>query len=164
MAGHRGEPTSPGRSSPATSSRSRPSAPIAGFIGGSLIGTHPAVLGTYRVPFVTGLVAAIFTFGMAIVGVFMLSLDHQRAGADVRRQKNSTQALKVAVYSYTPAWIAGVLQIVPLLGILAIFARAVRPVSAVPRAAAPDEVPAGQGRRLHRGGGRLRDRPVGGTA
>jgi hypothetical protein len=36
-------------------------------------------------------------------------------------EKNSIQALKVAVYSYTPAWIAGVLQIVPPLGILAIF-------------------------------------------
>jgi hypothetical protein len=30
--------------------------------------------------------------------------------------------LKVAVYSYTPAWIAGALRIVPLLGIFAIFA------------------------------------------
>jgi len=36
-------------------------------------------------------------------------------------EQNSAQAMKVAVYSYTPAWIAGVLQILPLLGILAIF-------------------------------------------
>jgi hypothetical protein len=35
-------------------------------------------------------------------------------------QKDSAQAFKVAVYSYTPAWVAGVLQILPLLGILAV--------------------------------------------
>src|SRR5262249_1967550 len=35
-------------------------------------------------------------------------------------QKNSSQALKLAVYSYTPAWVAGVLNILPLLGVLAL--------------------------------------------
>jgi hypothetical protein len=35
-------------------------------------------------------------------------------------EKNFNQALKVAVYSYTPAWIAGVLQILPMLSFLAI--------------------------------------------
>jgi hypothetical protein len=58
---------------------------------------------------------------MALVGVFVLSLIIDALAPTFGGQKNSIQALKVAVYSYTPAWIAGVLQIVPLLGILGIF-------------------------------------------
>ena len=60
------EPTSPGT---LVSSYVVPLAAvgaIAGFIGGSLIGHTLPLLGTYRVPLVTGLVAALFTFCMAI--------------------------------------------------------------------------------------------------
>ena len=96
--------------------------PIAGFIGGSIVGRAVPFVGSYRVPFFGGLVLAVFTFGMAIVGVFVLSLIINALAPTFAGEPNGTQALKVAVYSYTPAWIAGVLQIVPLLGILAIFA------------------------------------------
>jgi Yip1 domain. len=95
---------------------------IAGFIGGSFIGRTLPFLGTYRVPLISGLVVALFTFCMAIVGVFVLSLVINTLAPKFGGEQNSTQALKLAVYSYTPAWIAGVLQIVPLLGIFAIFA------------------------------------------
>jgi hypothetical protein len=94
---------------------------IAGFIGGSLIGTSLPFAGTIRVSIFTGLVIAVFTFGMAIVGVFVLSLIINALAPTFGGEQNSTQALKVAVYSYTPAWIAGVLRVVPLLSILAIF-------------------------------------------
>jgi MFS family permease len=95
---------------------------IAGFIGGAIIGQTLPFLGHYRVPIVTALVAAIFTFGMALVGVFVLSLIIDALAPTFGGEKNSSQALKLAVYSYTPAWIAGVLQIFPVLGILGIFA------------------------------------------
>lgn len=95
---------------------------IAGFIGGTFIGTTLPMVGTYRVPFFSGLVVALFTFCMAIVGAFVLSFVINALAPTFGGEQNSTQALKLAVYSYTPAWIAGVLQIVPLLGIFAIFA------------------------------------------
>ena len=95
---------------------------IAGFIGGAIIGQTLPFLGHYRVPMVTALVGAIFTFGMALVGVFLLSLIIDALAPTFGGQKNSSQALKLAVYSYTPAWIAGVLQLFPVLGILGIFA------------------------------------------
>jgi hypothetical protein len=95
---------------------------IAGFIGGSLIGRTLPLIGTYRVPLVNGLVGSLFTFCMAIVGVFVLSLVINALAPQFGGEQNNTQALKVAVYSFTPAWIAGVLQIVPLLSIFAIFA------------------------------------------
>jgi hypothetical protein len=59
---------------------------------------------------------------MAIVGVFILSLIINALAPTFGAEKNSTQALKVAVYSYTPAWLAGVFQILPALGILGLLA------------------------------------------
>jgi hypothetical protein len=95
---------------------------VAGFIGGALIGTTLPFVGHYRTPMAQALVGAVVTFGMAIVSVFLLSLIIDALAPTFGGQKNQIQALKVAVYSYTPAWIAGVLQIVPLLGVLGIFA------------------------------------------
>jgi hypothetical protein len=91
---------------------------VAGLIGRSLIGVTMPFLGTYRVPLVAGVATAIFTFVMAIVGVFVLSLIINALAPSFGGEKNSGQALKVAVYSYTPAWVAGILHIIPALGIL----------------------------------------------
>ena len=93
---------------------------IAGFVGGSVIGRSLPFVGYYRVPMATGLTFAVFTFAMAIVGVFILSVVINALAPTFGGQKDSTQALKVAVYSYTPAWVAGVLQVLPLLGALAV--------------------------------------------
>jgi hypothetical protein len=91
---------------------------VAGFVGGSLVG-RPFI---GRMPITYGLGIAVFTFVMAIVGVFVLSLIINALAPSFGGEQNSAQALKLAVYSYTPAWVAGVLQVFPLLGILAIFA------------------------------------------
>jgi len=95
---------------------------IAGFIGGSIVGRSLPFIGTYRVPLMAGLVLAVFTVCMAVVGVFILSFIINALAPTFGAEQNSSQALKVAVYSYTPAWIAGILQIVPVLGLLGIFA------------------------------------------
>jgi hypothetical protein len=95
---------------------------IAGFIGGSFVGTTVPFLGTYRAPIMTGLVSAILVFVMSIVAVFILSFIIDALAPTFGAQKNSSQAMKVAVYSYTPAWIAGVLNILPPLSVLGILA------------------------------------------
>jgi hypothetical protein len=94
---------------------------VAGFIGNAIIGRSLGFLGgTYRMPMASGLGLAIFTFIMAIVGVFILSLIINALAPTFGGQKDSTAALKVAVYSYTPAWVAGALNALPFLGLLAI--------------------------------------------
>lgn len=93
---------------------------IAGFIGGSLVGTTVPFLGTYRVPITTGLVGAVVGFCFAVLGVFILAFIINALAPTFGAQKDSNKAFKVAVYSYTPAWIAGVLQILPGLTVLAI--------------------------------------------
>jgi uncharacterized membrane protein len=93
---------------------------IAGFVGGSLVGTTVPFLGTYRVPITTGLVGAVVAFCFAVLGVFILAFVINALAPTFGAQKDSNKAFKVAVYSYTPAWIAGVLQILPGLTVLAI--------------------------------------------
>jgi len=95
---------------------------VAGFIGGSLVGTTIPFVGTYRVPIVTGLVWAVFAFCFAIVGVFILAFIINALAPTFGAQQDSNKAFKVAVYSYTPAWIAGALHILPALAILGVFA------------------------------------------
>ena len=91
---------------------------VAGFIGGSIIGG--LFLG--RTPIVTGLVFACLTVILAVVTVYILSFIIDALAPTFGAQKDSAQALKTAVYSYTPAWLAGILNIVPGLGVLAILA------------------------------------------
>ncbi len=95
---------------------------VAGFIGATVVGTTLPFVGTYRAPIVTGLTGAVFAFVMAIVGVVVLSFIIDALAPTFGAQKNKSQALKVAVYSYTPAWVAGALQILPALGVLGILA------------------------------------------
>jgi hypothetical protein len=90
---------------------------IASFLGGSFIGRSVPFLGTYRVPIVAGLSIAIFTFVMAIVGSFIVSLIVNALAPSFGGQKDSSQAFKVTVYSYTPIWLAGVLGVLPIFGI-----------------------------------------------
>jgi hypothetical protein len=79
-------------------------------------------VGSYRVPLVTGIVTAALTFVLALVGIYVVALIINALAPSFGGEKNSTQALKVAVYSYTPGWVAGVLQILPMLGLLAVLA------------------------------------------
>jgi hypothetical protein len=95
---------------------------VAGFVGGSLIGRSLGFLGYYRVPLVAGVETLVFTLVMAVVGVFILSLIVNALAPTFGGEKNSAQALKVVAYSYTPAWVAGILLMLPALGILTLLA------------------------------------------
>ena len=79
-------------------------------------------LGTYRVPMVTGLVSAAVGLAIQLASVFVLGLIIDALAPKFGGEKNSAQALKVAVYSFTPAWAASVVRILPSLGILAALA------------------------------------------
>ena len=95
---------------------------VAGIIGGSIVGISLPFAGTYRVPLTAAIGSAVFSFVMAIVGVFIVSFLISALAPTFGAEKNSDRALKVAVYSYTPAWLAGALHILPLLGTLSILA------------------------------------------
>src|SRR4051812_13476274 len=65
---------------------------------------------------------AIVSYVMTLIGVFVIALIIEALAPTFGGQKDRVQALKVAAYSYTAAWVAGVVTIVPMLGLLVLLA------------------------------------------
>jgi hypothetical protein len=95
---------------------------IAMFIGQVFVGVSVPLLGTMRVGIGAGLTSAILMYVMAFVAVFVLSWIVDMLAPSFDGQRDPLRALKLVAYSYTPAWIAGILHIVPTLGILLLLA------------------------------------------
>jgi hypothetical protein len=95
---------------------------ICGFIGMTMIGMSMPFVGTIRTGVGPALVQLIVGYVLGLLGVFILSLIINALAPTFDGQKDPVAALKVAVYSYTPSWLAGILMIVPLLGILVFIA------------------------------------------
>jgi len=91
---------------------------LCGFVGSTLVGVSVPFMGTMRTPVLMGIGMAVFQFVMTFVMVFVLALIIDALAPKFGGQKSAAQAMKVAVYSYTPGWIAGVLGIVPALGLI----------------------------------------------
>ena len=93
-------------------------AAVAGFIGMCLVGMSLPFLGTYRMGIGWGLGLAIYNVIMAVVFVYVIGFIIDALAPTFGGQKNMAQAVKLAAYSYTPAWLASILTIIPALGIL----------------------------------------------
>jgi hypothetical protein len=94
--------------------------PIAAFIGMSLVGVSVPVSGTYRVTITTGILLAVVQYGLTLVGVYVLAFIIDTLAPTFSGEKNIDQAFKLATYSYTPAWLAGIFALIPAFGILGI--------------------------------------------
>ncbi|MGH7514216.1 MAG: Yip1 family protein [Gemmatimonadales bacterium] len=95
--------------------------PIARVIGFSLIGMHVPFSGvTYRTPIGRALVGAVVSYVLALVGVYVLAMIIDMLAPSFGGTTNRMQALKVAAYSSTAAWLAAIFAIVPGLSILGI--------------------------------------------
>lgn len=87
--------------------------PIAQVIGYSVFGISVPFLGTYRVPIGSAITNAILTYVLALIATYLLGLIIDGLAPTFGAQRSPIQALKVAVYSSTPAWLAGVFALVP---------------------------------------------------
>ncbi len=95
---------------------------VAGFIGYVVIGMSFGGFGTFRWPVSTALVWAILSYVLSLGGVFLLAFIIDALAPTFGCQKNLVAAVKIAVFSYTPAWIAGILGIIPAISILMLIA------------------------------------------
>ena len=91
---------------------------ICGFVGACVIGAAVPGLGTVRVPLLDGVFAAVFgyvatTGTVILLGLFINALAPWFGGA-----RNFDNAFKLAVYSYTPVWLAGIFLLLPGLRFL----------------------------------------------
>jgi hypothetical protein len=79
------------------------------------------VLGmSVKVPVSTGLTNAVVVYALALAGVFVLALIIDALAPSFGGQKSQIQALKLAAYSSTASWLAGIFLIIPALSILSI--------------------------------------------
>lgn len=94
--------------------------PVASIIGMSLFGITIPFLGTYRVPIGTAITHSILSYVFTLVGIFILGLIINALASSFSGEKNQMQALKVAAYSCTAAWLGGIFSLIPAISILAI--------------------------------------------
>jgi len=89
--------------------------PIASIIGWSTFGMG----GLFRLSMGTIIGMAITGYVMTILGIFVLAWVINALAPTFNATQSMPQAIKVAAYSATAAWIAGIFNIMPALAILA---------------------------------------------
>jgi hypothetical protein len=94
--------------------------PLARLIGYTVFGISLPLMGTYRVPFGSALSGAVIGYVLTLAGTYILALIIDALAPTFNGQRNQIQALKVAAYSSTAAWVAGIFALIPWLGFLGI--------------------------------------------
>ncbi|MFL5447760.1 MAG: Yip1 family protein [Gemmatimonadales bacterium] len=94
--------------------------PIAQLIGYSVFGISVPFMGTYRVPIGSGITSALVTYVLSLAATYVLALIIDALAPTFNGQRSQTQALKVAAYSSTASWVAGIFQLIPGLRLLTI--------------------------------------------
>jgi hypothetical protein len=99
--------------------------PIATVIGFAVFGISVPLAGTvYRVPIGSAITSAIVTYVLTLAGVYVAALIIDGLAPTFGGTKSQIQALKVATYASTAAWVAGIFAIMPglrMLGILGLY-------------------------------------------
>ncbi len=94
-------------------------APVAGLIGSLVFGRGGFGV-TFKPSVIGALSSAVVDFAMGLIGVYVLSLIIDALAPTFGGQKDRVQALKVAAYSGTAAWVAGIFLIFPPVMLLAV--------------------------------------------
>ncbi len=92
------------------------------LIGMSVVGIAVPFVGYYRVGIATALTQAIVQYVLSLVGVYVAAIVIARLAPSFQSEADAAQATKLVAYSMTPIWVAGVLYLVPALGVLVILA------------------------------------------
>ena len=94
---------------------------VAGLIGGQVFG-HGAFGISVKPSLGAALTMAVLGYLGALVMTFVLGSVIDALAPSFGAEKNRVQAFKVAAYSGTAGWVAGVLQILPMLGFIVLLA------------------------------------------
>lgn len=89
--------------------------PVCVFIREVVIGYGP-----FHVGFFSGLLHAVFSYLLTFVGVYVMALIIDFLAGTFGGQKNFDNAMRISSYAPTAAWVAGVFNLIPFLGILSI--------------------------------------------
>ena len=86
---------------------------LAGFAGAALIGVVMPGGATVRANLFNGISGAVFGYVMSCAMVLVLGLIIDFLAPLFSGQRNFNNAFKLAVYSFTPVWIAGIFLVLP---------------------------------------------------
>jgi Yip1-like protein len=92
------------------------------FIGMTVIGISVPLVGTIRTGMVRGAAGAIVSWVFALAGAWLAAMVIEKLAPTFQSRGSMVQALKLVVYSMTPVWVAGVLNLIPALAVLGIIA------------------------------------------
>ncbi len=94
---------------------------VCGFIGMSLVGVSVFGVST-RVPWLAGLAGMVLSYGMSLIGIYVLSWIIHRLAPTFGGQANALNALKLAGYGATASLLGGVFSLLPSLSLLGVLA------------------------------------------
>ncbi|KRB39915.1 Yip1 family protein [Phenylobacterium sp. Root700] len=92
---------------------------VAGLIGAIVFGFGAFGI-SFKPPILSAVLGSVVGFGATLLGVYVLALIIDGLAPTFGGEKNRIQAFKVAAYAGTASWVAGVFEIYPPLGILAL--------------------------------------------
>ena len=92
--------------------------PLASVVGLSVIGYGSPVTARYRVALGSSVLQALVTYVSSLIGVYVLALVIDRLTPMFSGWEDDLQAFKLAAYSSTAAWVAGVFRLIPALDVL----------------------------------------------
>jgi hypothetical protein len=94
---------------------------VAGFIGFSIVPLG-GILSKYGIPIPAGIAHMVLDYLFGLGSVYVLALIIDAFAPTFGGEKNMLQAMKLAVFSSTAAWLAGIFFILPALSILYLLA------------------------------------------
>jgi hypothetical protein len=92
---------------------------VASFIGYGLIGHTIPLTGIVVHSINWGIYYALTSFISALLGVYMFAFIIDALAPTFGSQKSFARAFQLVAYSYTPMWLAGIVNILPILSVLA---------------------------------------------
>jgi Yip1-like protein len=92
--------------------------PVAAAIGNLLFGQGLPGIAVWRPSPTFVILSAILSYAMSLVAVAVLALVIDALATSFGGTKDRIQAFKVAAYSYTAAWVAGIFGLIPALAII----------------------------------------------
>lgn len=91
--------------------------PLAALIGGQVFG-YSLGLVTLRPPIGGAIAYALISYAVSLASIYVLALIIDALAPNFGGTKNQVNAVKVAVYSWTAAWVAGIFTLIPQLSFL----------------------------------------------
>ncbi|MCO6473906.1 MAG: Yip1 family protein [Melioribacteraceae bacterium] len=94
---------------------------IAGFIGYSFVG-HSYGFGTFKVPIGDGIIWAVVTYILSLVGVYVVAFIADVLAPNFGGTKDMVASVKAVAFAYTASWVGGIFSIIPVLSFLTLIA------------------------------------------